>query len=58
MNYRERVEPKEFLLIFLQNEFLYLDFQKDTWDIGASFMFTPEGYSMPIPLNCSIAKID
>jgi hypothetical protein len=49
MNFGERKEPKEHLFIFLQNEFLYLDFQKDTWDIGASFMFTPEGYSMPMP---------
>jgi hypothetical protein len=40
-NFGERKEPKETLLIFLQNEFLNLDFQKDTWDIGASFMFTP-----------------
>ena len=49
MNFGERKEPKEHLFIFLPNEFLYLDFQNDTWDIGASFMFTPEGYSMPMP---------
>lgn len=31
---KEGYTPKDTLFVFMGMEFLYLDYQKDTWDIG------------------------
>ena len=43
-------------MVFLGNEFLYLDYTQDTWALGD--VTTADGYQLEIAENSSITKLD
>ena len=52
---KKKFEPKDTLCVFVDQEILYLDFQKDTWALG-DIKQIDQSIPFVIPENASIIK--